>query len=266
MVGHRGLKTEHGLSFLIEDEGQSILFDTASSPFFLNNAISLKKDLSKVTSVVLSHPHYDHTGGFRSFVDQWKTTEKKLYTGKDFFLDRFEANTFSLTYLGNSFSEKYLEENGIVWNCVKTFTKISEHCFVVSGFRQLNELETVPPQFKKKYEDSLLQDNFSDECSIVVEASDGLHVIVGCAHIGILNIIEQISCLFSQSVKAVYGGIHLMNSTRGEIEAVIDRLTNLGVEKCGLCHCSGRIVYESLCNHAKSIDAATLGSGSMLFL
>ena len=65
---HTGLKTEHGLSFLIETEGSSVLFDLGQSGAFLHNAEKLCKDLSDVTHVVLSHGHYDHTGGFRPFV------------------------------------------------------------------------------------------------------------------------------------------------------------------------------------------------------
>ncbi len=265
LVGHRGLESEHGLSVLIEDEGNCILFDTGSSPKFLHNATKMKKDLSKVSSVVLSHPHYDHTGGFPSFVDQWGAVEKKLYTGNDFFSDRFEENSFSFTYLGNSFSKEYVLDKGIVWQGVNSLTKISPHLSIVSGFQQFNVIETVSTQFKKYQDNTYVSDIFSDECSIVVEAPDGLHLIVGCAHIGILNIVEHVSRLFSKPVRGVYGGIHLMNSTQDEIQTIIEGLTSLGVEKYGLCHCSGALVADCLNDYSQNLEVATLGSGSMLF-
>jgi len=265
LVGHRGLEAEHGLSILIEDGDSSILFDTGSSPKFLHNATKLKKDLSKVSSVVLSHPHYDHTGGFPAFVDQWAAAEKKLYTGSDFFSDRFEENSFSFTYLGNSFSKEYVRDHGIVWHSVESLTRISPHCSVVSGFQQLNTMESVPSQFKKYHENRFSPDIFSDECSIVIEAPDGLHLIVGCAHIGILNIVEHVSVLFSKPVRGVYGGIHLMNSNQDEIRLIIEGLTSLGVGKYGLCHCSGALVSDCLNDYSQGIEVATLGSGSMLF-
>ena len=98
LVGHRGLEAEHGLSVLIEDEGHSILFDTGSSSLFLDNAKRLKKDLSKISSVVLSHPHYDHSGGFLSFADQWETERKRLYTGKDFFPIALKRTPFHIPF------------------------------------------------------------------------------------------------------------------------------------------------------------------------
>ena len=265
LVGHRALKAEHGLSVLIEDEDSSILFDTGSSPKFLHNATKLKKDLSKVSSVVLSHPHYDHTGGFPAFVDQWIASEKRLYTGNDFFSDRFEEDSFSFTYLGNSFSKDYVEEHSIVWQGVDSLIKISPHCSIVSGFQQLNTMERVSPEFKKYHENRFVPDIFSDECSIVLEAKDGLHLIVGCAHIGILNIVEHVSVLFSKPVRGVYGGIHLMNSTQDEIQSIIKGLASLGVKKYGLCHCSGALVSDCLNGCSQGIEVATLGSGSMLF-
>ncbi|MDD4573307.1 MAG: MBL fold metallo-hydrolase [Sphaerochaeta sp.] len=266
LVGHRGLEAEHGLSVLIEDEGASILFDTGSSSLFLDNAKKLKKDLSKVSSVVLSHPHYDHSGGFLPFAGQWETERKRLYTGKDFFSDRFEENSFSYTYLGNDFSKEDLIERGIECITVDSPVRISSHCWVVTGFQQRNALESVPSRFKKCHEKGFVPDLFSDECSIVVESPGALHLIVGCAHIGILNIVEHVSREFSKPVKGVYGGIHLMNSSADEIKAVLEGLTGLGVEKFGLCHCSGALVYEYLHDHMKGIAATTLGSGSMLFL
>ncbi|HKM08407.1 MAG TPA: MBL fold metallo-hydrolase [Sphaerochaeta sp.] len=263
LVGHRGLEAEHGFSALIEEGSISILFDTGSSAKFLLNAKKLNKDLSKVSSVVLSHPHYDHTGGFPHFVDQWKDTEKKLYTGIDFFSDRFEENSFSFTYLGNSFSQEYVIKMGLDWQGVHSLVKVSSHIWVVSGFVQLNSLEKVSTHFKKYHENRFVPDIFSDECSIVLEAKDGLHLIVGCAHIGILNIVEHVSRLFSKPVRGVYGGIHLMNSTRAEIRSVIEGLTSLGVKKYGLCHCSGSLVSDCL-HEYKDLEVAALGPASML--
>jgi 7,8-dihydropterin-6-yl-methyl-4-(beta-D-ribofuranosyl)aminobenzene 5'-phosphate synthase len=265
LVGHRGLQAEHGLSILIEDEGSKILFDTGSSPLFLENAEKLNKNLHDISSVVLSHAHYDHTGGFPAFISQWKAENRNLYTGIDFFADRFEENSFSFTYLGNSFSKKDLEEKGIVLNSVSSRTKLSEHCSVVSGYTQRNSLETVSPKFQKSLGNSLSQDIFSDECSIVVETAEGLQLIVGCAHIGILNIVEHVSRLFSRPVTGVYGGIHLMNSSRQEIQSVLTGLSSLGVRRYGLCHCSGSLVSECLNELSNDTVSAKLGPGSMLF-
>ena len=100
---HTGLVVEHGLSFLIESETTSILFDTGQSDAFIRNAQKLQKDLSRVEHVVLSHGHYDHSGGFRSFVGHAGAGSFKLWTGEGFFTPKYGKFNSSYQYLGNDF-------------------------------------------------------------------------------------------------------------------------------------------------------------------
>ncbi|MFA7129993.1 MAG: MBL fold metallo-hydrolase [Sphaerochaeta sp.] len=263
LVGHRSLYAEHGLSFLFEDGDQSILFDTGSSDKFLFNALQMKKDLVSVQKVVLSHCHYDHTGGFLPFLEHHHP--KELFTGKDFFSDHYEKHAFSHTYLGCAFSEETLKEHQINHHVVHSTTKISDHCHVVSGFRHYNDFEKVPSTFEKFDGTSFTGDDFSDECSIVLEMPTGLQLFVGCAHIGILNIVSHVQSLFSKPIQGIYGGIHLMNASREEIHTVLDALYAQKIERLGLCHCSGPLVAECLSPYEGKMEFAKLGSGSTLF-
>ena len=263
LVGHRGLYAEHGLSFLVEDGNQSILFDTGSTDRFLYNALQMQKDLSSVKKVVLSHCHYDHTGGFLPFLEHHNP--KELYTGKDFFSGHYEKNGFSHTYLGCAFSEETLQNHQIIHKEVFSPTKITDHCFVVSGFRHYNDFEKVPPSFEKFDGTTFSNDDFSDECSIVLDTPTGLQLFVGCAHIGILNIVTHVSTLFSKPIQGIYGGIHLMNASREEIHTVLDTLYAQKIERLGLCHCSGTLVAECLSLYEGKMEFAKLGAGSTLF-
>jgi len=263
--GHRGLIAEHGLAIYIEDDGHSILFDTGSTDAFLMNARLMRIDISQTEIVVMSHCHYDHTGGFPSFMEQWHAKNPLLITGKDFLIDRFEQNSFAHTYLGVSFSSEDLEAHGIVHEEIVGARRLSPHCHAVSGFTRSNNFERVPAKFEKYVGARFSHDDFSEECCIVVEAPEGLHVLVGCAHFGILNIVSRISALFARPVVGVYGGIHLFNSNRDEIHTVLDGLDELGVARYGLCHCSGALVQECLQTAPTRRESANLSVGNVLF-
>lgn len=264
--GHRGLIAEHGLAVYIEDDGHSILFDTGSTDTFLYNAKLMHTDISQTEVVVLSHCHYDHTGGFPGFMDQWRAKNRLLITGKDFLLDRFEQNSFAHTYLGISFTSEDLAAHGIVHEEIAGVRRLSPHCHAVSGFTRSNNFEHVPAKFEKFNGTEFIHDDFTEECCIVVEAPEGLHVLVGCAHFGILNIVSHVSALFAKPVVGVYGGIHLFNSNREEIHTVLEGLYELGVVRYGLCHCSGSLVQECMQASPKHVESANLSVGNVLFI
>ena len=263
LVGHRGLLAEHGLSLLVEDGDKSILFDTGSSEKFLYNACQLQKDLTLVQKVVLTHCHYDHTGGFVPFLEAH--TPLELYTGKDFFMEHYEHNGFSHTYLGSAFTKKTLESHQITHTEVLNTTQISDHCVIVSGFPRDMTQNYPSANFEKFDGLSFFCDDFSDECCLVLDTPAGLQLFVGCAHIGILTMVAHISKLFNRPIQGIYGGIHLMNSSQDEILSVITALSSLGVKRYGLCHCSGTLVGECLAQSIDDIEFVHLGTGSVLF-
>ena len=108
---HLALKHEHGISFYIEKDGHKILFDTGQSGSFLYNADQLRIQLSDLEFVVLSHGHYDHSGGLRSLADL--TSRFELITGEGFFLEKYAFRGGSYEYLGNNFDRPFLEKHRI---------------------------------------------------------------------------------------------------------------------------------------------------------
>ncbi len=103
------LLSEHGLSLYIETDEMKILFDTGQSGDFIENAEKLNVDLSDLKYVVLSHGHYDHSGGFRKLVDKVGNSYK-LIVGEKFFNNKYkliERDTYK--YNGNSFDKEYIQ-------------------------------------------------------------------------------------------------------------------------------------------------------------
>ena len=99
------LAYEHGFSVFIEFDGRKILFDTGQTGAFVENAEALGVNLSETDAVILSHGHYDHTGGVPKLL---KTLEKRtpLYIGKEFFASKYKKlEDVSYKYNGNPFSK-----------------------------------------------------------------------------------------------------------------------------------------------------------------
>jgi 7,8-dihydropterin-6-yl-methyl-4-(beta-D-ribofuranosyl)aminobenzene 5'-phosphate synthase len=78
------------------------------------------------------------------------------------------------------------------------------------------------------------------EHSLIIETSDGLVIITGCAHPGIVNIVKKSKSLLNSEVLLVMGGFHLLRKSKHQIETIIDELKNLGVKKVAPSHCTGK--------------------------
>lgn len=264
---HTALKTEHGLSFLIETAEASVLFDLGRSGDFLHNADKLCKNLSKVTDVVLSHGHYDHTGGFRSFVEKRGAQGFRLWTGEGFFDAKYGSFNASYQYLGNDFDRSYLTEQGISHTTITNKrTQIASKLWVVTDFSRTHAQEKPNPRFVKQEEGSSLftSDDFSDEVMLVIETKRGLVALVGCAHPGILNMLDSIEKSFSQPIYALFGGTHLVEADEERTKYTMDNFSRRGIILLGISHCSGERAIELSLEQSHSNFRSCTGSTIIL--
>lgn len=264
---HTGLKTEHGLSFLVETGETTVLFDVGRSDAFLHNAEKLCKDLSNVQHVVLSHGHYDHTGGFRPFVELYGSEGYTLWTGKGFLTGKYGKFNASYQYLGNDFNEDYLVRNGVSHHTVtKKHTQIAPGVWVVSDFSRTHAQEVPNPRFVKLEEGSMdfSADDFSDEVMLVIETKRGLVPIVGCAHPGILNMLDSIEESFGQPIYALLGGTHLVEADEKRTQDTLSDFFERGIALLGISHCSGERAVELALAHSHSNFLSCTGSTIIL--
>jgi len=239
------LKNEHGLSFLIEKEGHSLLFDTGQSDALLYNAQQLEIELSSLEYVVLSHGHYDHSGGLRHLVE--RTRDFELVVGAGFFDRKYGYKNNALTYLGNTFDEEFLAEKGIAFRVVdKPVTELLPGVHSVTGFPRLHEDEVINPRFKVMRDGGLQEDPFSDEILLVIESPKGLIVLLGCSHPGMRNMLDAVKARFDVEIYAVLGGTHLVEAKGEALENSIDYLEKGEMEVIGVSHCTGEKVMSHL--------------------
>ncbi len=242
---HHALKTEHGISFFIEKDGHHILFDTGQSGSFIENAEQLRADLVSLEYVVLSHGHYDHSGGFRALTRV--TTSFKLILGEGFFDEKYGYKNNSYEYLGNNFDEKFLNDQGISYQFAKQqLTELVPGIYIVTGFPRIHEDEVINQRFKVMKDGFFQPDPFDDEVLLAVDTPEGLVVLLGCSHPGMKNMIDAATTLIKRPAYAVLGGTHLVEANEYSLGLSMEYLQNDALKVIGVSHCTGQVAMDQL--------------------
>lgn len=246
-AGHnKELKNEFGLSLFIEDEDISLIFDTGKSGDFIFNAQKLQIPLNNIKHVVLSHSHFDHTGGIRKLVDTFNN-KFTLHISKTFFEEKHRITGVIHEFLGNNFNEKYILDKEININYIDTDEfKLSKNITLFTNFKSLNNFETPTRYYFRKIYDDYILDSMEDELVLGIDTSKGLLIVCGCSHIGIANIVENIKCRTQKKIYGIIGGLHLSKSSDERIEKVLKYFDECNIEFFGVSHCTGEKVTKIL--------------------
>ncbi|MFP4153795.1 MAG: MBL fold metallo-hydrolase [Alkalispirochaeta sp.] len=235
------LKTEHGVSFLIERDDTTVLFDTGQSGLFLSNAGHLGKDLATVDHVVISHGHYDHTDGFPYLVDAIPA-KYTLHVHRDLFHPKYAAENGNLRYIGPSWDEGWARMQGFPVEPVSgNGCTIAPGIHIVTGFERTHPLEVANPRFVVHRPGTVGTeiDDFHDEVSLVIEVDGGIVVLVGCSHPGIMNMISTITTRYNAPILAILGGTHLIEAKGERLDEAVTFLSENETIRLGLSHCTG---------------------------
>ena len=233
------LASEHGLSLLIEGNGRRVLYDTGASPRFLKNAKTLQAALTPLDALVLSHGHYDHTGGMSALLGT-AVRPAAIYLGRHFFEERYSRKEYGLEEIGAAAAPETVDAFGCpVVEVGPEPIDLGGGVWVVSGFSTTQEMELPSPKLIRRRGGKLEPDSFEDETALVLETERELVLISGCAHVGVLSMAGRVSRLFGRPVTAFLGGTHLVNAEDRRIEGTCTLLRELGVKRLGACHCSG---------------------------
>jgi 7,8-dihydropterin-6-yl-methyl-4-(beta-D-ribofuranosyl)aminobenzene 5'-phosphate synthase len=236
----RGLVGEHGLSFLVEAGGKRVLFDAGQDGAFMRNAEALGVDLSGLDAVVLSHGHYDHGGGLGALYSL--PARSPLYAGRGFDLPRRAADPSGSLDIGLA----DFAALGIQARIVSGLTQLAPGLFILPRAEILDAL--VPnPRFRVIEGGGERLDEFEDELVLVSDEAEGLVVVTGCAHRGIVNIARSALAAFpGRPLKALVGGFHLVGAPAAARAATARELAALGPGRIYCSHCSAPEGYASL--------------------
>nr|WP_312058728.1 MBL fold metallo-hydrolase [Fervidobacterium pennivorans] len=233
------LHSEHGFSLLVEKAGEpTVLFDTGTSDVFMKNASTTGKNLTKVEYIVISHGHYDHAGGLKYLTSLGK--KFNVYLRQDAFLPKYSGDRFT----------------GIGWEAIKDWfefvivkdklIKITNSIYAFGPARMRSKFEEPDSNFQIIKNNERVRDFFEEELNLVIDEDDGIALITGCAHRGIINIVLDALELFDKKIKLLIGGFHLYKSSEEKVDKVVSILKRLPIEQIIPLHCSGELARMKL--------------------
>jgi 7,8-dihydropterin-6-yl-methyl-4-(beta-D-ribofuranosyl)aminobenzene 5'-phosphate synthase len=238
------LTAEHGLSLYIEMDQRRILFDTGQSGRFMENAEVLGIDLSAVDTVVLSHGHYDHTGGLEAFCRM--NDKANIYVKEGFFAPKYKNKT---RFIGTPYNPGLFDSRIRV---VKENIELFQDFFLISVIPLKNTWDTHFQNFFIQSDAGFSEDTFSDEQFIAYKSGDKINIISACSHRGISNMIDSAIAYFDLPVGLVLGGFHIKDSSADFIGKLSGKLLEYKIGRIGACHCTGIDPYSVLKNAFKT--------------
>ena len=249
-VYKRNLLAEHGLSLLIENnrgaQTDRILFDTGSTDTYVHNAEKLGVDLASVNAIVLSHGHFDHSGGLAAFPHadgSWPDVfinpaafAAKYYLFPD---GRMSKIRFSWEPNQSSGLESALKMN-------RSMLQVADSIFAVTNIPQAESLEKVGAELLYEKDGEIIHDEMDDEQMLVCDLPQGLVIILGCSHRGVINHIEYARSLFPEKrIDTCIGGMHLESASAEYRERILHYFNDLAIRQIVPLHCTGQeILWE----------------------
>ncbi len=250
-AGPEGTVAEHGLSFFVERDGQALLFDTGQSGAFLDNARVLRVDVRRAEALVVSHGHYDHSGGLRRLLEGGGF-RGPLYTGPGFLDRKWSDEAPAPRYNGVDFDAAYLEERGTCHEQVAAageatvIRELLPGVYAVNGFPRIHHQEQPNSRFVVDRATGRVRDDFSDELCLAIDLPEGVAVLLGCAHPGMMNMLAAVQKAFGKQLYAVLGGSHLVEADGDRLNASVAYLARTRCHLAALGHCTGPVGVAAL--------------------
>lgn len=253
-------RTEHGLSLYLTDGSFSLLLDTGASSAFLENANKLNVDLKNLDILVLSHGHYDHTGGVKPLLESG-CLPLKTYFGQNFFAHRYHREPGRLRPISARVSEEYLFDKRLAFFVLEPgMLQINDKIYLLCGIPSKNEIEKSNSNLICKHGQDYIVDDFNEETIVVVRGDHGLAVLSGCSHKGVINTCMWASEVFKEPVRTFIGGTHLVDADEERMRITMERLKDIGVQRLGACHCNGEKANEMFSREFEGFFSNNVGT------
>ena len=237
-AGRVGLLAEWGLSILVETDDMSVLLDAGPGPSAAANADLMRVDLSRVSKVIISHGHTDHTGGLREILR--RTGPVEVIAHPDVWAAKYGRRAGQPDrYIGIPFVREELESLGVSFNLSREPVWLGDRMVTTGEIPMTTEYEEIDADLFVRDGKGVRPDDLWDDRALVVKGAEGLVVILGCAHRGIINTLRHACELTGEDrVYAVIGGTHLLRASEERVLLTVSALQEFGVQRVGVSHCT----------------------------
>jgi len=234
-----GLLAEHGICLLVEMGGRKVLLDAGQSDVCVRNAARLRATLDNVSTLVLTHGHYDHGGGLPALADQLGEFEVIAHPGA--FARKYARRSgHEDRYIGLAYSAEELSRRGGVVRLEADAHEIGGGLIATGSIPRITHFEKDDPHFWVKADGRWELDRFKDDQALVARTAEGLVVMLGCAHAGVINTLRHAAKLTGdERIRAVVGGLHLATASQERTENTVAALQQMNVGQVVACHCTG---------------------------
>jgi 7,8-dihydropterin-6-yl-methyl-4-(beta-D-ribofuranosyl)aminobenzene 5'-phosphate synthase len=235
---------EWGFAALVEADGRRILFDTGNRPrTVLENAAELKVELAQVPEVVLSHNHWDHTGGLLTLRRELRGREPaalaRVHVGRGLFWSRPSADGAGESNLALKNREDFVAA-GLVFVEHEGPQQILPGVWLTGPVPRVHPERNFGAPRRVRTPDGLVEDTIPEDQSLVIDTDRGLVIVTGCGHAGIVNTAEYARKIVRAApLHAVLGGLHLYSLDDERLDWTADKLRSFGLENLLGAHCTG---------------------------
>ena len=242
-----GILGEHGLSFWIDTGTHRVLFDTGQGLVLASNAARLGVDLATADAIVLSHGHFDHVGGLELALAA--APNAALFLHPRAVEAKFSGSDPKTG--GRRISTAFVEREAFRGGgrrvvVTREPTEVVPGVWMTGEIPRMNDFEDTGGPFF--LEAALMQpDPLLDDQAVFLPTPQGVIVIFGCAHSGVVNTLGHIARLTGVApVRLVLGGLHLERATSHRMNETVRVLRECRPARMGFCHCTGLAAIRRL--------------------
>ena len=241
IMGRKDSIAEHGFSAFIETGNGNFIFDTGKGKTVVHNALLFQKDLTNMNKIVLSHSHGDHTGGLPEVLRNNRLKPIGVYAHPDIFLHRYRKKDGNQTYGGIPFTRAYLEKMGANFIFNEEYVEIEDGIFLTGEVPRETAFEGGDMGDRFAIQDGKeISDIIPDDQSLIIHTTKGLLIVLGCAHAGVINVINHIiNKSSSDNIYAIVGGTHIGFSGEVQLRESIIALKSFQIQNLIPSHCTG---------------------------
>ncbi|MCK5183385.1 MAG: MBL fold metallo-hydrolase [Candidatus Heimdallarchaeota archaeon] len=249
---------DHGQSFLIASDEKTVLLDTGmNGKKLLHNMKLLRIEPNSIDTLVLSHGHLDHTGGLKALLENRSIENPLEIIGHPTVFE--PKGMHDAKKVPEEIIEFYLPpiegelRKKMTLNLTTKPIVITPYLSTVGEVNQRPHKDGVEKRTRHYVKGNWEHDKLLDDLSLILKTKDGLVLICGCCHAGLLNTLEQVTRSHKENILAIIGGTHMFRFSEEEVDFVAGQLMNKYCSpKLYFNHCSGQNTIDRLRTHIKS--------------